>query len=125
MIIIILFNFNFILFSYLAAGIYVGSCIYSDLCKTIEHFNPDFFNPTACPPELADFGIDCTCPFNIRSGLIEFIDQDLIIEDHSTATTLGFNNLLFNSGDYDVIIKTEDASGPFASVRIQYTVKPK
>ena len=77
----------------------------------MELSNTDFFNPTACPPEL--------------SGLIEFIDQDLIIEDNSTAPTLGFNYLLFNSDDYDVIIKTEDATGPFGSIRIQYTVRPK
>lgn len=29
------------------------------------------------------------------------------------------------SGDFDITIKTEDASGPFGNVRIQFTVKPK
>jgi len=105
---------------YLAAGIFVGSCSYTDLCKIVEQLVPDSFNPTACPPELLDFGIDCKCPFSIRDGLIEIIDTILDLPDasQSIATFLA-------SGDFDITIKTQDASGPFANIRIQFTVKPK
>ena len=45
-------------------GLSVGSCSYPDLCKDIFG---DFFGntPENCPPELYEWGIDCTCPFNL------------------------------------------------------------
>ena len=42
----------------------VGSCSYQDLCKDIVQ-DMCGFNAPNCPPELADWGIDCNCPFNI------------------------------------------------------------
>ena len=99
---------------------YVGSCVYTDLCKIVEQLLPESFSPATCPPELADYGIDCTCPFKIREGLIEIIDNEMNLPDAS-ASIASF----LASGDFDITIKTEDASGPFGNVRIQFTVKPK
>ena len=108
------------IFSYLAAGIYVGSCVYNDLCTIVQQLVPDSFNPTACPPELADYGIDCKCPFNIRDGLIEVIDTELDLPDASTSIAT-----FLASGDFDIIIKTNVANAPYGNVQIKFTVKPK
>lgn len=62
---------------YLAAGVYVGSCTYDDICEIVKTLLPDSFNPTACLPELASYGIDCTCPIKLKSGLIEILDAKL------------------------------------------------
>jgi hypothetical protein len=51
---------------YQAAGIFVGSCTYNDLCTIIQNLLPNNFNPNVCAPELAEFGIKCTCPFGLK-----------------------------------------------------------
>ena len=103
----------------MAAGIYVGSCVYDDICTIVASLLPDSFNPSACPPELADYGIDCTCPFKIRSGRIEVIDTLLDLPDASTSIAT-----FLASGDFDITINTEDPQGKFGCVRIKFTVKP-
>lgn len=37
--------------SYLAAGVYVGSCDYDDLCKIVATLFPSF-KPETCPPVI-------------------------------------------------------------------------
>jgi hypothetical protein len=102
----------------LASGIYVGSCVYDDICAIVAQLVPDSFNPNACPPELADYGIDCKCPFKIRSGRIEILDTLLELPDASASIAT-----FLASGDFDITIKTEDPLGKFACVRIKFTVK--
>ena len=65
----------------MAAGIYVGSCVYDDLCEMVAKLLPESFNPTACPPELAQYGIDCRCPFNIKKTLLDIKDIDVEFPD--------------------------------------------
>jgi len=82
---------------------------------------PGTFNPTNCPPEFAEYGIDCTCPLKIRSGYVDLIDILLDLPDLSDP------NIVFGflaTGDYDITIKTEDALGKFICLRIKYTMKP-
>ena len=103
------------------SGIFAGSCVYDDICAHIAQIFPQTFNPQACPPELAEYGIDCTCPFNIRSGSVDLVDLLLNIPDLSDPNiVLGF----LGKGDYDITIKTEDTLGKFACLRIKYTMKP-
>ena len=86
------------------------------MCAVVKSLLPDSFNPQACPPALAEYGIDCTCPFKIRSGdiLIDNIDLDLPDASTSIATFLA-------SGDFDVTIKTSDTAGPYGCVNIKFS----
>lgn len=102
---------------YLALGVYVGSCDYTDLCPLVATLLPDSFNPSVCPPALLDYGIDCTCPFKIRNGDI-FIDQVLSLPD-AAATVASF----LASGDFDITINTSDALGGYGCVNIKFSVK--
>jgi hypothetical protein len=54
----------------LVQGIYIGSCTQNDFCSNIFQFFWGYY-PSNCPPELADLGIDCNCPFNIPVQNIE------------------------------------------------------
>ena len=103
----------------MASGVYVGSCVYDDLCSIISQLIPDSFNPTACPPELAQFGIDCTCPFKVPAGNVNIEDTLAELPDASTSIAT-----FLASGDFDITIKTEDVLGKYACVRIKFTVKP-
>ena len=68
-------------FSYLAQGIYVGSCDYPDICKVVAQLLPQF-NPNDCPASVAQYGIDCNCPFKLVSGNIA-INEILAFPDAS------------------------------------------
>ncbi len=100
----------------MASGVYVGSCTYDDLCKIIATLVPTSFNPQACPPSLAQYGIDCTCPFKLRAGdiLVDNIDVELPDASTSVATFLA-------SGDFDVTIKASDNTGPFGCLNIKFS----
>ncbi|CAF0739801.1 unnamed protein product [Brachionus calyciflorus] len=102
---------------YLAAGIYVGSCTYDDLCKIIESLLPSF-SPETCPPTVAQYGIDCNCPFQIKTGLID-IEEHFDVPD-ATQTIASF----LASGDFEIKIDTKDANGAFGCVNIKFAVKP-
>ena len=104
---------------YLAAGVYVGSCTYDDLCAIVQQLLPDNFRPDICPAELAPFGIDCTCPFKIKAGDLNVDDVVLNLIDASTSA---FTFLA--SGDFDINIKIKDAIGEYSCVNIKFTVKP-
>ena len=105
----------------MTSGVYVGSCVYDDICTYIAQVFPETFNPSTCPPSFAQYGIDCTCPFNIRSGPVDLVDLLLDIPNLSDPSIVfGFLAL----GDYDITIKTEDALGKFACLRIKYSMKP-
>ncbi len=82
---------------------------------------PDSFNPTFCAqfPSLLDIGIDCNCPFNVKSGFVNLQDIVLLIPDasQSIATFLA-------SGDFDVTANVADPSGPIANIQILFSAKP-
>jgi hypothetical protein len=117
----LIYRIIFDLKSYLAAGIYVGSCDYADLCSLIKTLIPDSFNPTFCSqfPALLDIGIDCNCPFNVKSGFVNLQDIVLLIPDasQSIATFLA-------SGDFDVTANVADPVGPIANIQILFSAKP-
>lgn len=106
--------------SYKAGGVSVGSCKYSDLCTIVETLLPGNFNPSVCPPELAPFGIDCTCPFNLKAGPLDISNQVLNLPDASQtiATFLA-------SGDFDINIKLADSVGSISCVNIGFSVRPR
>ena len=103
----------------MAAGISVGSCVYDDLCKVVQTLLPDSYNPATCPKELADYGIDCTCPFTFKTGDLA-INQVLDLPDASKTIATFLTN-----GDFDVSIKASDSVGPYACLNIKFTVKKK
>jgi hypothetical protein len=74
--------------------------------------------PQNCPPELANLGIDCTCPFDIPSqtSFDEILEYD--IPDLAT-TILSF----YANGDFDVKVTISNASNQHvACFRFLYTM---
>lgn len=118
------FFFNFLLlffyiFSYLAAGVYVGSCSYNDFCSVIRTLF-DGFRPETCPQQLVDFGIDCRCPFKIETTSLDIQNLEINIPD-ANLSIVSF----MTSGDYEMSFKTSDDIGSFGTIKIAFTVKPK
>ena len=105
---------------YLAAGIYVGSCNYDDLCTVVKDLLPNNFRPDICPAALAEYGIDCTCPFKIKAGDLNVDDMVLSLIDASTSA---FTFLA--SGEFDIGIKIKDGLGEYACVNVKFSVRPK
>ena len=97
-----------------------GSCSYADLCK--DHMQ-DFWeiNALNCPPELADFGIDCNCPFNIRQGILDIDNIDFELYDLSTTGPFSFLAI----GDFDVTANISDSRGNVANVGLKFSIKPR
>ena len=93
-----------------------GSCSYADLCKD---YMQDFWeiNALNCPPELADFGIDCNCPFNIPAQTDD-VSFDIDIPDISTSTYS-----FLASGDFDVkVVLNNAANQHIACFRFLFTM---
>ena len=67
---------------------------------------------------MAQYGIDCNCPFNIPAGQITIRDEKLVLPD-AQATIASF----MATGDFDIQLDTYDAVGPYASLTIGFTVK--
>ena len=108
----------------IAQGIPLGSCSYQDFCKDIVQ-DMCGFNASNCPPELADYGIDCNCPFNIPvqtfDNTFEFDIKDLSID---VPVPCPFFFLLINpSGDYDAkLIVNNAANQHVACFRFLFTL---
>ena len=85
-------------------GLNIGSCTYTDLCKNVLNDIAGFDN-TNCPPELKEWGIDCTCPLNVAArtvnGTLDFYIPDL------SASIVSF----FGNGDFDITAKVNDNRG--------------
>ena len=76
-------------------GFAVGSCSYADACKDVLQDIAEF-NSANCPPELADWGIDCSCPFDVPAQTVDSsVTAD--VPDFSK-TILTF----FANGDFDI-----------------------
>ena len=108
---------------YVLNGQNVGSCMYSDLCSFLQDILAEF-QPDNCPPALAQYGIDCTCPFNIETQRLNIIDEPLDLPDASQ-TAASF----MASGNFDITIKAyEDdssAPAPYGCGIVKVTVKQK
>ena len=85
-------------------GLSVGSCSYADLCKNVLNDIADI-NNTNCPPELADWGIDCNCPFNVPAQTVDG-SLDVDIGDLSVSIVSFLAN-----GDFDITAKVNDNRG--------------
>ena len=100
----------------IGTGSSVGSCSYNDLCKD---FLQDIYgvNESNCIPELLDWGIDCSCPFNLPAQSVEGshifdIPKLMNIPEH-----------WFGSGDFDVTFTVNSASNQhIACIRFKYTI---
>jgi hypothetical protein len=98
-------------------GVDVGSCDYKDLCLVLKKVLPQF-KPDSCPAPMAQYGIDCNCPFNIPAGRIVIENERLILPD-AQATIANF----MATGDFTIQLDTYDTVGAYASLIIRFTVK--
>jgi hypothetical protein len=101
----------------------VGSCTYPDLCVFLQSILTEF-QPDNCPESLAQYGIDCRCPFNIQPQKLNIIDHPLDVPDASqTAATF------LASGNFNmtVVVTETDPSAPkpYACANVLFTVKQK
>jgi len=64
-------------------------------------------------------GIDCTCPFKVKKGLITVNNNVLDLPDASTTVAT-----FLASGDFDVSIKLADDLGSLSCVNIGFSVRP-
>lgn len=103
--------------SYMFQGVYIGSCIYTDICLLISFLFPQF-NPDECLPEVAQYGIDCTCPLGFSAGNFVYNHQ-LSVPEFST-TIFSF----MASGDYDLTLKAKDNLGPMFCTQFKFTMRP-
>ena len=98
-------------------GLAVGSCSYGDFCKDIVQ-DMCGFTASNCPPELADYGIDCNCPFNIPAQTIDPPAQTFDIPNLSTSVVSVFAN-----GDFEFRITVNNAANQhIACFRFLYTL---
>lgn len=98
-------------------GVNVGSCSYADLCKNLIN---EVAGITAenCLPDLANWGIDCNCPFNIP---IETVDGSHPIEIPDLTNTVAS---FMANGDFDITVKVNDSFNALvACYRFQLTVQ--
>ena len=102
---------------YLSAGIYVGSCIYQDLCAFLKGYLN--FDENNCPENFIKNGFDCRCPFNLPVTELNFNN----ILDLPDASTTIFTFLA--SGDFDVTIKGSIDTTNVLCLNMKYTIKPK
>jgi hypothetical protein len=87
----------------LVQGVYVGSCTYNDLCKDVLQGIAEF-DETNCPAELADWGIDCNCPFNVPA---QTVDGSITGDIPDLATTV---ISFMANGDFDIRATINNAS---------------
>ncbi|CAF4606186.1 unnamed protein product [Rotaria sp. Silwood1] len=102
---------------YKVDGMEVGSCTYTDLCRVLQIMLPTFKADT-CPKPMAQYGIDCNCPFNIPAGHLSIVNEKLEIPDAQSSIA----NFMA-TGDFTIQLDTQDAVGPYASIIIKFTVK--
>ena len=98
-------------------GFSVGSCSYSDVCKDVMQ---DIANVTSanCPPELAEWGIDCTCPFDLPVQNVEG-SLDIEISDLSTSIVS-----FLATGDFDVTVTVNNSANQHvACLRLKFTMQ--
>jgi hypothetical protein len=85
----------------------------------------DEFQPATCPAGLAQFGIDCRCPFDIKIQKLNIVRELLNIPDASK-TAASF----LASGNFNITVVAKDtnnagAAQPYACVNLLLTVKQK
>jgi hypothetical protein len=76
------------------------------------------FKPETCPKPMAQYGIDCNCPFNIPAGQLNIVREKVELSD-AQASVAAF----MASGDFDIRLDTHDSVGPYASLTIKFSIK--
>ncbi|UJR38041.1 hypothetical protein I4U23_030723 [Adineta vaga] len=108
---------------YIVNGQNVGSCTYPDLCAFLQGILTEF-SPENCPAALAEYGIDCTCPFDIKPQTINLIDHPIDLPD-ATQTAATF----LASGNFNMTVTVSEvdpsAPAPYGCGKVAFTVKQK
>ena len=92
-------------------GFSMGSCSYSDFCKDIIQ-DQCKISPSNCPPEFSNYGIDCTCPFNIppQTVDVEFsLELPDLIPDFGVLFFFGISAATSANGDFDLKINLNNS----------------
>ena len=85
----------------------------------------DEFQPATCPAGVAQFGIDCRCPFNLKPQRLNIVRELFSIPDASKSAAS-----FLASGNFNITVVAKDtdqpgAAQPFACVNLLFTVKQK
>ncbi len=99
---------------YIVNGQLTGSCVYNDLCASIMYVLD--LDQTDCPNNFIQNGIDCTCPFNLPSGILEIEEQ---LPTYSPAF---LTNSWLLKGDYNLRVEASDKRGFFFCVTLGFTL---
>jgi hypothetical protein len=101
---------------YFVQGIYIGSCTHYDFCEEIFQ---NFWGviPSNCPPEFEDYGIPCSCPFNIPDVTIE---ENLLFEIADLSTS---NISFMASGDFDLKVVFSSGNQHIGCFRFLFTIQ--
>ncbi len=91
------------------------------MCKYIGYIFGDQFSQQNCAtnPSLASSGIDCNCPFNLASGIIDLNGIAFDIPDLTTSPIYYWIN-----GDFDVTANISDNLENIANVQFKFSLKP-
>jgi hypothetical protein len=107
-------------------GFTIGSCSYSDFCNDVVK---DICGMTAsnCPPEWADYGIDCNCPFEIPVQTVDEVFEMDVPDFNGELPFCPFTFLLGSfvaNGDFNIKITVSNSSNQHvACFRFLYTMK--
>lgn len=96
---------------------YIGSCDYDDICEWFTGLIG--YDGTNCPAGGAQFGIDCSCPFNIPAQSVD-VDSTMDIPDFSS---LAGGLLSFLNGDYTITVNASDDNGFLGCLNTKITLK--
>ena len=101
---------------YLSQGIYVGSCVYNDLCGLLKSVLS--LDENNCPQNLIDNGIPCKCPFDLSI-------RDLNIDQSFELPAVGSTILSFLAvGDFDITIKGTIGTTNILCLNMKFAMKP-
>jgi hypothetical protein len=91
------------------------------MCKYIGYIFGNQFSPNNCAtyPSLASSGIDCNCPFNLASGIIDLNGIAFDIPDLTTSPIYYLTN-----GDFNVTANISDNVENIANIQFKFSLKP-
>jgi hypothetical protein len=79
---------------------------------------------TNCPPESADYGIDCNCPFEIPAQTVDEVFERDVPAFIGDARFFFVLNSFTANGDFDIKIYVNNASNQHvACFRFLYTMR--
>ena len=103
-------------------GLFVGSCVYNDICDLPKSVSS--LDENNCPTNLVDNGILCTCPFDLPIRDLN-INQNLDLPANYVllAGVTSFPYPYVAAGDFDVTIKLTKNTTNILCLNFKYSAK--